>query len=121
MALRFPSRVLSRRLSTLAETIDKNATKGPKLPPGNDPSASHGSHHALADTNRWRLISMVFALPVLGYAIIQSMNDHKHIEPPPEYPYLKIGNKVPRFPWGDDDLIGTSYERHAKAHAQQDH
>ncbi|PXF41537.1 hypothetical protein BWQ96_08740 [Gracilariopsis chorda] len=121
MAFRAAPRIVSRRLSTLAGTIDKSATKGPKLPAGNDPSAAHGPAHAIADTNRWRIVSVVFAVPVLGYAILQSMNEHQHVDAPPEYPYLKIASRVPRFPWGDDDLIGTSYERHAKAHGGEEH
>lgn len=47
MAFRAAPRILSRRLSTLAENIDKNAAKGPKLPAGNDPSAAHGPAHAI--------------------------------------------------------------------------
>lgn len=107
----------ARRLSTAAEA----PSKGPKLPIGNDPSAYHGAEHAIADTNRWRLISMVFAVPVTGYFVLSLMSEHKHVDPPPEYPYLRMATRSPRFPWGDDDLIGTSYERHAKKHAEEGH
>lgn len=47
-----------------------------------------------ADNDRWRIISMVFALPVAGFLIINLMNEHEHIEPPPDYPYLKMANRV---------------------------
>lgn len=47
-----------------------------------------------ADTNRWRIISAVFALPVSAYFIINMMNTHEHTEAPPEYPYLKMATRV---------------------------
>lgn len=40
-------RAASRRMATAAEALDKAATKGPKLPSGNDPSANHGAAHAI--------------------------------------------------------------------------
>ena len=41
MVLRSAGRVFSRRLATAAEAMDKSATKGPKLPAGNDSSSFH--------------------------------------------------------------------------------
>lgn len=47
MASRFgTARTIARRLSSAAEALDKSATKGPKLPKGNDPSAFHSQVHA---------------------------------------------------------------------------
>ncbi|CDF34121.1 unnamed protein product [Chondrus crispus] len=113
-------RTASRRMNTAAEAIDKTAAKGPKLPAGNDPSASHGAEHAIADTNRWRIISAVFALPVSAYFIINMMNTHEHTEAPPEYPYLKMATRSPRFPWGEEDLIGTIHDKHARELANKE-
>lgn len=48
----------------------------------------------IEDTIRWRMISAVFAVPVTGYLIIQMMKPHEHMEPPPEYPYLKMATRV---------------------------
>lgn len=89
-------RAATRRLSTspAAEAMDKAATKGPKLPLGNDPAAYHGPEHAVADTNRWRMISMLFSLPVAGFFVVSLMTEHKHVEAPPEYPYLKMASRV---------------------------
>lgn len=51
MALRSVSstaRQLSRRLSTAAAQAPETATKGPKLPVGNDPGAFHSQEHAVS-------------------------------------------------------------------------
>ena len=47
------SRTFARRFSTTAEVLDKNATKGPKLPSGNDPSAFHSKAHAACKSSAW--------------------------------------------------------------------
>lgn len=86
--------VSSRRaLSSAAET------KGPALPPGNDPSAYHSRAHAVADTSRWALISAVCFLPVTGFGFIALGHEHVHGDAPIQYDYMKRASRVPRFPW----------------------
>lgn len=46
------------------------------------------------DSNRWRVISVIFGLPVVAFGIVQSTKAHEHIEAPPEYPYLKMATRV---------------------------
>lgn len=41
------ARTITRRFASAAEALDKSATKGPKLPAGNDPSAYHSKLHAV--------------------------------------------------------------------------
>ena len=43
-------------------------------------------------------------------------NPHKPKEPTPDYPYIKRAVRSPRFPWGDDDLIGTPEDRGEELH-----
>lgn len=71
--------------------------------------ALRGHDPLAADNDRWRLISMVFALPVTGFFIINLMNEHEHVEPPPDYPYLKMANRVGRKAFRRDFLF--RYER----------
>lgn len=75
-------------------------TKGPRLPEGNDPSAYHGPEHAAKDTRRWLMVSAIFALPVTGFGVLQSMKPHEHPPAPVQYDYMRRANRVPRFPWG---------------------
>ena len=49
--------------------------------------------------------------PVLAYMVVCLSRPHEHAEPHPAYPYLRHRARVPGFPWGDDDLIGTPEER----------
>lgn len=92
------------------------ASRGPKLPEGNDPAAFHPIEHAANDTSRWRWISAVFSLPVGGFAVLQALNGHEHSdEPAIEYSYMRMSTRSPRFPWGEDDLIGTPSDRAKKA------
>lgn len=97
-----------RSLSSASVT---EATPGPRLPEGNDPGAFHSREHMLVAVSRWRNISIIFGVPVLGFGILQMLEEHEHAEESPEYPYLKIASRSPRFPWGDDDLIGTPADR----------
>jgi len=38
-------------------------------------------------------------------------DEHHHADEMPEYDYLHITRKVPRFPWGNRELIGTPEDR----------
>jgi hypothetical protein len=108
------ARLATRRVSS-RRMLSGNTptTTGPRLPPGNDPSAYHPQEHAIADTARWMRFSLLFGLPVLGFGIIQGLQKHEHNdEPGIVYPYMKMATRNPRFPWGDDDLIGTPADRH---------
>lgn len=66
---------------------------------------------SIADTNRWKWITLAFGVPVLAYGILTSMNEHAHHDAPPPYDYLKRATRSPRFPWGEQDLIGTPADR----------
>lgn len=46
------------------------------------------------DTDRWKLISLVFGLPVLGFGILKVSKPHDHVDPPVEYPYLRMATRV---------------------------
>eukprot|EP00170_Pyropia_yezoensis_P000012 contig_375_g12 len=90
------------------------ARPAPRLPEGVDPAALHPKAHAVADMWRWRLGTGVASVPVFGYFCLQMMADHPHPAPGPAYPFMQITSRVPRFPWGDENFIGTPYERQHK-------
>lgn len=49
----------------------------------------------LADSNRWKMISFAFGVPVVGFGVLQAMGHHDHHgDPGPEYPYLKMATRV---------------------------
>lgn len=47
-----------------------------------------------ADSNRWKMVSLAFGVPVVGFGILQSMGTHEHAPPPPNYDYLKRATRV---------------------------
>ncbi|OSX71977.1 hypothetical protein BU14_0484s0005 [Porphyra umbilicalis] len=113
-------RATVRRASSAAAPASTEAAAArpaARMPEGVDPAAFHPKAHAVSDMWRWRLVTGVASVPVFGYFCLQMMADHAHPEPGPAYPYLHITSRVPRFPWGDDDLIGTPHDRlHKRDH-----
>uniref|UniRef100_A0A7S0ZKD3 Uncharacterized protein n=1 Tax=Timspurckia oligopyrenoides TaxID=708627 RepID=A0A7S0ZKD3_9RHOD len=88
---------------------------GPRLPAvGPDPGAFHSPEHMAAETKKWRRISYICTPFVFLYGIYAiASGEHPSEEAPPAYDYIGFRNRVPSFPWGEGDLIGTPYQRAA--------
>lgn len=88
-----------------------------KLPPGFDKAASLPKEHHAHEAKKWKRLSLAFGLVVAGVAAYIFPKELEHHEPyiPPEYPFIDRKVKEPRFPWGNEPLIGTPYDRMRRA------
>lgn len=83
------------------------------LPPGFDKAASLPKEHHSKEAKKWKRFSLAFGLVVAGVAAYIFPKELEHHEPynPPAYPFIDRKVKEPRFPWGNEPLIGTPYDR----------
>eukprot|EP00871_Galdieria_phlegrea_P005674 jgi/Galph1/6107/GphlegSOOS_G4747.1 len=84
-----------------------------KLPPGFDPGASLGKEHHKQEARKWKRISLVFGLVVAGVVAYLAPKEMEHHEVyiTPAYPFVDRKVKEPRFPWGNEPLIGAPQDR----------
>ncbi|EME31501.1 hypothetical protein Gasu2_44480 [Galdieria sulphuraria] len=95
-----------RLFSTASSTVRK-------LPPGFDKAASFPKEHHSQEAKKWKRFSLAFGLVVAGVAayLFPKELEHHEVYIPPEYPFIDRKVKEPRFPWGNEPLIGTPYDR----------
>ncbi|KAA8495429.1 hypothetical protein FVE85_1584 [Porphyridium purpureum] len=84
---------------------------GMKIPEGNDPGIYHDETFMDSQVTLWRRASLVCLPFVFLFGIYTLSGGHPHHEPTPNYDYMKVRLKVPRYPWGDRELIGTPSDR----------
>ncbi|KAL8561065.1 hypothetical protein ACOMHN_031009 [Nucella lapillus] len=64
------------------------------------PSAVGGDHHG--GSKRWRLLSLVVALPGVALCWVNAFVLHSsHVERPEFVPYTHLRLRTKKFPWGD--------------------
>ncbi|KAJ8903900.1 hypothetical protein NDN08_000431 [Rhodosorus marinus] len=84
-----------------------------KWPLGYDSECFHTVEHSQASSAKWLKISLWGSGITGSFMAYQFLfkNHHGDAHPPVEYEYHTYRHRVPRFPWGDRNLIGTPYQR----------
>mmetsp|Transcript_901 Transcript_901/g.2474 ORF Transcript_901/g.2474 Transcript_901/m.2474 type:complete len:132 (-) Transcript_901:888-1283(-) len=100
-------------------TVEKGSGLGPRMPKGNDPGNFHSEEFLEAENTKWRRLSYIASVPVIIWGIYNLVSPEPHHGPPPKYEYIQMKMKDPRFPWGEENLIGAPWHRHPEKY--EDH
>mmetsp|Transcript_18888 Transcript_18888/g.27324 ORF Transcript_18888/g.27324 Transcript_18888/m.27324 type:complete len:149 (-) Transcript_18888:256-702(-) len=85
----------------------------PKWPLGYDSECFHTVEHGRATSAKWLNISLWGSAITGTFLVYQVLfqNHHEEAHEPVEYEHSTYKHRVPRFPWGDRNLIGTPHQR----------